>query len=121
MIALSGMILFSSLPEIEADKVIRLSSNREMPMPLRKTEIFILDGGELPSGFWGYLAFDDQSPEIDASDSPLIRLNSEMSHLADGDIIRISSGFQRVRVLYRARSPHNFLLLTERCNHYCLV
>jgi His-Xaa-Ser system radical SAM maturase HxsC len=121
MIALSGKILFATLPEINSDKVIRLSSNRGLPLPIRKSEIFILDSGEIPSGFWGYLAFDDQGIKADASDVPLIRLDSEMSHLADGDVIRISSNFQRIRVVYRAQSPHNFFLLTERCNHYCLM
>ena len=121
MIALSGKILFTTLPEIDSDKVIRLSSNRDLPLPIRKNEIFVLDSGEIPSGFWGYLAFDDHGTKVDATDVPLVQLDPEMSHLADGDVIRISSSLQRIRVLYRAQSPHNFFLLTERCNHYCLM
>ncbi len=121
MIPLNGKILLSTLPKIGKDKVIRLSNNQNMPLPLRKSEVFILSGREVPSGFWGYITFNDQSQEYDAPDVPLLCLNSEMSHLTDGDIIRVSNDSKRVRVLYRKQSQHNFILLTEQCNHYCLM
>ena len=121
MIPLKGKILYSNLAEGGQDRVVRLSSNREMPLPLRESEIFVVDNGEIPSGYWAYLVFGDDRLELDALDVPVLRLDAEMSHLSEGDIIRVSDVQGRVRVLYRVRSPHNFLLLTERCNHYCLM
>jgi len=41
--------------------------------------------------------------------------------LADGDVIALDSGSRRFRVLYRWGSKNNTFLVTERCNHYCLM
>jgi len=51
----------------------------------------------------------------------LIVLPNEFEYLADGDVLGISLDRPSVRVLYRRNSPHNSFLLTERCNHYCLM
>jgi len=50
-----------------------------------------------------------------------IRLGAEFSHLGDGDILGVRGETNRVRVLYRRASRHNFFLVTERCNHNCLM
>lgn len=50
-----------------------------------------------------------------------IRLPEEFAELADGDVIRVQPEGPRVRVLYRRASKHNFFLVTERCNNYCLM
>ncbi|MGH7022217.1 MAG: His-Xaa-Ser system radical SAM maturase HxsC [Caulobacteraceae bacterium] len=52
---------------------------------------------------------------------PSIRIGAEFSYLGDGDIIGVRGGSDRVRVLYRRASRHNFFLVTERCNHNCLM
>jgi His-Xaa-Ser system radical SAM maturase HxsC len=51
----------------------------------------------------------------------MVRLARSFGHLGDGDIIGLDPGSRRVRVLYRHRSRHNAFLVTERCNHYCLM
>jgi His-Xaa-Ser system radical SAM maturase HxsC len=44
----------------------------------------------------------------------------DLDYLDDGDVVAIDpNGF--VRVLYRKKSPHNFILMTEQCNSYCLM
>ncbi|MGH7099523.1 MAG: His-Xaa-Ser system radical SAM maturase HxsC, partial [Stellaceae bacterium] len=50
-----------------------------------------------------------------------VRLGSQFGYLADGDIIGLDSSSSRLRVLYRRASKHNAFLVTERCNHYCLM
>ena len=50
-----------------------------------------------------------------------VRLGSRFGHLDDGDIIALDPGSRRLRVLYRRASKHNAFLVTERCNHYCLM
>ncbi len=42
-------------------------------------------------------------------------------YLSDGDIIGVHPQSKRVRTLYRRASGHNSFLITERCNHYCLM
>ncbi len=50
-----------------------------------------------------------------------VRLPAEFTELGDGDVLGIQPRSGRVRVLYRRSSRHNFLLVTERCNNYCLM
>ena len=42
-------------------------------------------------------------------------------YLADGDVVAIEASSKRLRTLYRRGSAHNSFLVTERCNHYCLM
>lgn len=55
-------------------------------------------------------------PNID-----VYRMSSDFSYLGEGDIIRLDPISGAIRTLYRRASPHNTILLTERCNHYCLM
>jgi His-Xaa-Ser system radical SAM maturase HxsC len=50
-----------------------------------------------------------------------VRLPAHFAYLRDGDIIGLSSHSRKLRVLYRRASTHNAFLVTERCNHYCLM
>jgi His-Xaa-Ser system radical SAM maturase HxsC len=50
-----------------------------------------------------------------------VRIGARFGHLGDGDIIGLDPGSLRLRVLYRRASKHNAFLVTERCNHYCLM
>jgi His-Xaa-Ser system radical SAM maturase HxsC len=51
----------------------------------------------------------------------LVALPSRFGYLADGDIIGVHPQTRRFRTLYRRGSTHNSFLVTERCNHYCLM
>lgn len=61
----------------------------------------------------------DVSP--DRNSLSYIRLPKGFAHLADGDVVGVYPQVGRVRVLYRRSSGHNFFLVTERCNNYCLM
>ncbi len=50
-----------------------------------------------------------------------ITLGHEFDYLAPGDILGAHLDSGRVRTLYRRSSRHNGFLVTERCNHYCLM
>jgi len=50
-----------------------------------------------------------------------VGLGPRFGHLGDGDLIGLDPGSRRLRVLYRHASKHNAFLVTERCNHYCLM
>jgi His-Xaa-Ser system radical SAM maturase HxsC len=51
----------------------------------------------------------------------VIYLPDKYSYLADGDVLGFQSQTRRFRTLYRRASKHNSFLVTERCNHYCLM
>jgi His-Xaa-Ser system radical SAM maturase HxsC len=50
-----------------------------------------------------------------------VRLPDGFAELGEGDVLRIQPETRRVRVLYRRSSRHNALLVTERCNNFCLM
>jgi His-Xaa-Ser system radical SAM maturase HxsC len=54
------------------------------------------------------------------ADVPRIEPCADLAYLSDGDVVAVSpDGI--VRVLYRRKSRHNFLFVTDRCNSYCLM
>ena len=73
------------------------------------------------SGFTTALAVGDElAVEADAPND-LIVLPSRFGYLEDGDVLGFQAGSRRFRTLYRRASTHNSFLVTERCNHYCLM
>jgi His-Xaa-Ser system radical SAM maturase HxsC len=76
-------------------------------------------GQEPPPGFDLYLVrSDDDAERISAA---CVRLPPELDYLASDDVIAVSADGERIRVLWRHDSRQNSILLTERCNHYCLM
>jgi His-Xaa-Ser system radical SAM maturase HxsC len=62
----------------------------------------------------------EKSPAAD--DCPrLISVTEKFNYFSDGDIIRFHPQSGRFRTLYRRASKHNAFLVTDRCNHYCLM
>lgn len=76
------------------------------------------------SGFEAAVVVGD-SPEalaaISNSITDVVALPNRYDYLADGDILGFQSTSRRFRTLYRRSSSHNSFLVTERCNHYCLM
>ena len=60
----------------------------------------------------------DQTEEIR---KPFVRLNRDFDYLANGDLISVDGRTGRLRTIYRRASRYNFFLITERCNHLCLM
>lgn len=52
---------------------------------------------------------------------PTVHVPLELSHLGVGDVVIIADDGSRVGVAWKARAAHNSILLTERCDHYCLM
>jgi His-Xaa-Ser system radical SAM maturase HxsC len=48
-------------------------------------------------------------------------LPPHLDYLSAGDIIAVSPTGTQIEVMWRSRSPHNSVLLTERCDNYCLM
>lgn len=51
----------------------------------------------------------------------VVRVAQRFDYLADGDIISLDINTRRFRTLYRRASEHNSFLVTEQCNHMCLM
>lgn len=52
---------------------------------------------------------------------PTLHVGEELDHLGPGDVIVVADDGSRVTVAWKANATHNSILLTERCDHYCLM
>lgn len=72
------------------------------------------------SGFTTAFAF----RPIDQTDTPfdrVIQIEPRFNYLSDGDIVGFDPRTGRFRTHFRRGSLFNSFLVTERCNHYCLM
>jgi His-Xaa-Ser system radical SAM maturase HxsC len=51
----------------------------------------------------------------------LISVPAKFNYFSDGDVVGFHPQSGRFRTLYRRASAHNSILVTDRCNHYCLM
>jgi His-Xaa-Ser system radical SAM maturase HxsC len=88
--------------------------------PQRDKRAYLLDPLEPapPAGFDLYLA---RGAGRRAAPGPMVMLPPELHYLSGNDVVSVSEDGQRIRVLWRHQSRQNSILLTERCNHYCLM
>lgn len=97
----------------------RLCTNPALPRAARRSEILLLEhAGELPAGFRGYLLRAD----ADASGlGDVFSIGSEFPFLGQGDIVRVDPQRGALTVLYRRTSAFNSMLVTERCDNFCVM
>ena len=82
-------------------------------------DVLLTDGTEpLPDGFRGYLV---RSPVDPGERHDVFLLGPEFGYVAEGDIVRVDPERRSMAVLYRRTSAYNSLLVTERCDNYCVM
>ena len=103
--------------------VLRVTTQQNRPRALRSREAFLVTEENLPDGFGIYLALAKDAAALSRlpPEARYVILPNEFHYLADGDVLRLWPKSNGVRILYRRNSFHNHFLLTERCNHYCLM
>jgi His-Xaa-Ser system radical SAM maturase HxsC len=119
MIALRGRAEQVALREPLQRAVWLLVDEHGGAAPRSGRAFLVRDGETPPDGFDLYVA--RGTGEAAAGDRPTIVLPPPLAHLEAGDVISVSETGERIRVLWRRRSPLNSVLLTERCDHYCLM
>lgn len=98
--------------------VLRVTRNPHTESPHKHA--LLCDAVDAPSaGFAAYLWKAACSPHRLPANG--FCLSAPLSHLADGDIIRINPSRGQLWVMYRLHSPNNSILLTERCNSWCVM
>ena len=108
-------------PSMTEPFVIRASSNEHLPDVMRSQHLFLVsDKGEVAEGFKAYVCFDEAHAET-LKFSNVYCLPPQMSHLSDGDIVRLNPTTGGARIMYRRKSCHNAFLVTERCNSFCIM
>ncbi len=76
--------------------------------------------GDAPAGFGAYFYLQRSSQPARRHDFAF-ELPNELSYLEVGDILRLNPSRGEIWVMYRTQSPSNAVLLTERCNSWCVM
>ena len=82
-------------------------------------ELLLVDESAQLDGYRGYLH--RQAPVNPAHPVDSYALGADFSYLADGDVVRIDPQRNAIHALYRRSSPFNSLLVTERCDNFCVM
>lgn len=97
-----------------------VTSDAQLPLEARRTRALVLKHGLDPKGFKAILT-NGSAPDLLDAQSDVFEVGDEYAYLTDGDIIRLDPNSGSMRCLYRRNSHHNTILLTEQCDHYCLM
>ncbi len=123
MITLSGRATNVSLNGELDRRVWRLVDDQTLTSQ-RHGCAFIVTGEDPPDGFELYLlrssTRSNGGPPAAFADR-CIQLPEPLDYVTGGDILALSSDGSRVRVMWRHQSHQNSILLTERCDNYCLM
>jgi His-Xaa-Ser system radical SAM maturase HxsC len=57
----------------------------------------------------------------EALECRVVAVPQKYDYLRDGDVLGFDHSSKKFRTLFRKNSAHNSLLVTERCNNYCLM
>jgi His-Xaa-Ser system radical SAM maturase HxsC len=118
MITLRGRSAAFAL-DAPLSRAVWMLTDRETLTPQRRGMAFLVnEEGEPPDGFGLYFV---ANAERAPAGKPWIALPPLLHHLSAGDVVSVSETGEHVRVLWRRVSPANSVLLTERCDHYCLM
>lgn len=119
MIHLSGKVeLLNRASPLEG--LLKLSRNPSLVPVLARERGFIVTD-ELPASEFKAIFLPFASKLVPNVICPVYRLPRELDYLGGDDIVSLTPSDNRIRVLYRKSSNQNSILLTERCNHYCLM
>lgn len=118
MIKLHGKLEFLS-PKSSGSILISLTKNKNLPQSLACSKGYIHENGNVPDGYKVVFHFD--RPLTLSERTIHFLLSDDLKYLDDGDVIRINLADGSFRVLFRHTSHSNSILLTEQCNHYCLM
>ncbi|WP_458316421.1 His-Xaa-Ser system radical SAM maturase HxsC [Mycolicibacterium brisbanense] len=100
---------------------LRLRSPDRHPADERDAALITKDDDWALAHERGYRLAVGRDARPDAMSMSYVRVPAMLAELGDGDVLSIYPKSGRVRVLYRRSSRHNFFLVTERCNNYCLM
>lgn len=116
----SRNVKLTGMPQGKRSTVLRLRQGGPEPIALGPNEALLIAPGAVAAPDQMVLVLDRDVASV-ASAGKCIVVPNEFDYLREGDVLSVELHRPAVRVLYRRNSLHNSFLLTERCNHYCLM
>lgn len=101
----------------------RLTCNADLPKAARDEHILLVNAQTTSDldGFFSILTFDPGHITINEDTLNAFQLPSFLDYLQEGDVIRFDKDKRALRSIYRINATQNSLLVTERCNNFCLM
>ena len=123
MLKLGGKVIEIQSSESSPSKLFSISTNVSLPAVLKLSKAYLAWEKEIPEGFAHYLLLNSMRDHIRCLPKGVdyTVLADDYAYLGEGDVIRLSKDKKSIRTLYRASSANNSILVTEQCNHYCLM
>lgn len=105
--------------------LLKVTQDPGLPTRIRHQYALLQDVAHLEEadGFGAVLLRVEMTAQ-DVAQSPaknIYQLGEDYAYLAEGDIVRLNPSQDSLSVLFRVGSNSNTILLTEQCNHYCLM
>jgi len=100
--------------------LVTVTKASDLPLVLRKRRALLKQSSGEGDGYKAILTKEIQHPDSYRC-GDVFNISDDHDFLDEGDIIRLDSVSGSYRCLYRKNSPHNTILLTEQCDHYCLM
>lgn len=122
MLKLAGKIIQSNKV---VDGVYSLSTQSNLPKILAKNKAYVLKSElieEINNFAFIILTKSNKNlAKIINGNNKYILLPDDFDYIDDKDIIRVTNDASHFGTIFRASSQHNSFLVTEQCNHYCLM
>ena len=98
--------------------VVRVTDEPDLPLGERSRSALLTSPVvDAPAGFRAYFQQDERQP----AHRDAFLLASDLSYLAPGDVVQVDPLRRKLRTLYRRHSSSNSLLVTERCDNFCVM
>jgi His-Xaa-Ser system radical SAM maturase HxsC len=103
--------------------LLTITTDPFLPLPIRERFALLTDRPVDVTGYGTQLISDGfaEPRGFPVPDSAIYRLPLHFNYLKSGDIVYIDGPRHFLNTLFRKGSHHNSILLTEQCNHYCLM
>ncbi len=123
MLKLGGKVIEIQSAGGPDSSLFSISTNKNLPNILKASKAYLVVDEDIPDGFKHYIILDNLLNCISLlpKSAEYTVLASDYSYIDNDDVIRVSKEKSAIRVMYRANSPNNGILITEQCNHYCLM
>ncbi|TGS19035.1 His-Xaa-Ser system radical SAM maturase HxsC [Mesorhizobium sp. M2E.F.Ca.ET.209.01.1.1] len=123
MLRLSGFASSANIDPSAPRSALRLVTAPTGQAPNPDHDAYLFRGDKSAPDCRWVVTFEEHQAEAEEifPNRELIVLPEYFSYLSDGDVIRFGPDRKAVRVLFRKEANANYFLVTERCNHLCLM
>lgn len=119
-------------------RLVHVTRKQDLSVALRRKTALLLKGEDIQALTTAFAATLRASPfgavllcgsdeelalleKVASEVADVFMLPTDYAYLEEGDIVRLNPAAQHIASLFRKSAPNNAILLTERCNHLCLM